>query len=122
SNGGLVTLSGGSITYTPPSDFAGLDSFTYVLTDARGASATGYVIVTVVPPLMFSSVTLANQRLQLAFTGGPSSSYVLQAKSNLAGAPWENIATNPTDGAGAGLFPDIAVTNLPQRYFRIVTP
>ncbi len=121
SNGGLVTLSGGSISYTPEPDFTGSDSFSYTLTDARGASATGYVLVTVVAPLNFSSVSLVNQQLQLAFTGVPSTSYVLQAKSNLTGAPWENIATNLTDGAGTGLFSDIAVL-LPQRYFRIVTP
>ena len=52
--GGMVTLSGGNIIYTPPPDYFGADSFTYTGTDngtTGGApdprSVTGTVIVTV---------------------------------------------------------------------------
>jgi Tol biopolymer transport system component len=39
-----------SITYTPDAGFVGLDSFTYTITDAAGATATAKVTVTVEPP------------------------------------------------------------------------
>ncbi len=52
--GGTVTLSGGTVTYTPPADFAGTDTFTYQVQD-NGQSgnqpdprtSTGTVTVTV---------------------------------------------------------------------------
>ena len=48
SRGGTVTWNGGSIFYSPPADFLGDDTFTYVLTDARGADATGLVTVSLI--------------------------------------------------------------------------
>ena len=42
------------IRYTPPSDFHGLDTFTYVVSDGRGGSAVAEVAVTVEPPLDFA--------------------------------------------------------------------
>jgi sugar lactone lactonase YvrE len=40
---------GGTCTYTPSKDFFGADSFTYTVTDSRGAPASGTVKVTVTP-------------------------------------------------------------------------
>ncbi|HVE72727.1 MAG TPA: Ig-like domain-containing protein [Thermoanaerobaculia bacterium] len=47
--GGMVSLSGGNITYTPPANVFGADSFTYTVTDdgCGPQSATGTVNVTV---------------------------------------------------------------------------
>jgi len=45
--GGTVTLVDGVVTYLPPPGFAGTDTFTYVLEDSRGGSATGTVTMTV---------------------------------------------------------------------------
>ncbi len=57
-NGGTVAIvpaaantsavSRGSVTYTPSANYLGSDSFTYTITDANGASATGNVSVTIV--------------------------------------------------------------------------
>jgi len=56
SQGGVVSLAGGSITYTPVPDFNGADSFTYTITDngtthgvADAKTATATVTVTVIP-------------------------------------------------------------------------
>jgi hypothetical protein len=56
SKGGSVTLKSGVITYTPAADFAGTDTFTYVVTDngttngvADPKSSEGTVTVTVTP-------------------------------------------------------------------------
>jgi hypothetical protein len=45
--GGSVSSSGGSATYTPPANFFGTDRFTYTLADSGGSSATGTVTVIV---------------------------------------------------------------------------
>lgn len=49
-NGGSAVLQTAAIRYTPPDGFSGSDSFPFVVTDARGASAIGIVTVTVGPP------------------------------------------------------------------------
>jgi hypothetical protein len=62
--GGTVASSGAEAwTYTPPASFSGADSFTYVIEDGRGGSASGTVNVTVTatepPPPAPSGLVLA---------------------------------------------------------------
>ncbi len=47
--GGSVNLSGSDITYSPPADFFGNDSFTYTISDGAGGTATGTVHISVAP-------------------------------------------------------------------------
>ncbi|HYH50024.1 MAG TPA: Ig-like domain-containing protein [Acidimicrobiia bacterium] len=47
---GTATISGPRIRYVPATGFAGVDSFTYKVSDGRGGSATGTVTVTVQRP------------------------------------------------------------------------
>ncbi len=44
---GVVVLAAGGVTYTPAADFAGIDSFTYTVADAKGETATATVSITV---------------------------------------------------------------------------
>jgi hypothetical protein len=46
-NGALVNNNDGTLTYTPATDFNGTDTFTYVISDAGGATATATVTITV---------------------------------------------------------------------------
>lgn len=46
-SGGSVSLSGSTVSYTPPADFNGSDTFTYSLSDGEGGTATGTVTVNV---------------------------------------------------------------------------
>ena len=47
-NGGSVVLNeDGTVTYTPPADFSGSDTFDYTITDADGDTSTGTVTMTV---------------------------------------------------------------------------
>jgi VCBS repeat-containing protein len=48
-SGTLALSSNGSFTYTPSADFAGVDTFTYRVSDTRGGSDTGLVSITVNP-------------------------------------------------------------------------
>lgn len=56
---GTATVSAGKITYTPNGGFVGSDSFTFVVTDSKGAFASGTASGTVNPvvPMQVSSVT-----------------------------------------------------------------
>src|SRR5207249_181835 len=49
SQGGNVSLGSNAVTYVPVSNFTGLDTFSYIITDGQGGSATGVVSVTVIP-------------------------------------------------------------------------
>ena len=56
---GSVTINGdGTYTYTPTSDYVGTDSFTYKVTDANGATATGIVNLTVAEAAHADSFTV----------------------------------------------------------------
>ena len=47
-NGGTVTLTGtNTVAYTPATDFAGLDQFSFTVSDGRGGTAVGQVVVVV---------------------------------------------------------------------------
>jgi outer membrane protein OmpA-like peptidoglycan-associated protein len=46
---GKVTQSGNSLVYTPAAGFVGDDQFTYTLSDGNGHTATGTVVVRVIP-------------------------------------------------------------------------
>ncbi len=46
-NGGTVTIVGDSISYTPPPDFFGIDTFDYVIGDERDRSSLATVTITV---------------------------------------------------------------------------
>ncbi|KZL93408.1 Ig-like domain-containing protein [Clostridium magnum] len=47
SHGSVTVKADGSYTYTPATDYAGTDSFTVIVSDGKGGSATGTVNVTV---------------------------------------------------------------------------
>ena len=46
-HGGAVAISGSSVSYTPPTGFAGSDTFTYTIQDTDGLTDTAIVTVTV---------------------------------------------------------------------------
>jgi hypothetical protein len=54
SDGGVVTLTNGDLTYNSPADGSTTDSFTYTVTDQLGGQATGTVNLTVVPPSLLT--------------------------------------------------------------------
>ncbi|NJD69712.1 MAG: PKD domain-containing protein [candidate division NC10 bacterium] len=57
-NGGTATINGVTVTYTPPANWSETDSFTYIITDGRGGTATATVTVTVNPVNHPPTVTL----------------------------------------------------------------
>ena len=121
-NAGAVCLTNGAINYLPPPGYVGADWVSYSLTDSRGASTTGFVSITVAPRPSIISSTVTDEAFQFRFTGAPGSSYLIQAKTNLADPTWLTIGTNVTDPGGFSLFVDASYTNGAARFYRVATP
>jgi hypothetical protein len=118
--GGSVALAGGVITYSPPVDFTGADSFTYTLSDGRGGSATAIVAVTVRSPNAANNqgtITATENGFLIRFHGVPSVSYKIQFSSDLA--TWEDL-DGPIQAGPTGIYEAEDVTDpMPeQRFYR----
>ena len=125
--GGSVLLSSEVIWYTPPAGFVGVDQWSYVLTDGRGASASGAVTVTVIASNAITLTAVAQQFLaggtfSATFQGVPGLRYVVDRATNLTG-PWELGFTNLV-AAPEGLFELWDPNSLPQqrRFYRTHYP
>lgn len=113
-NGGTVTLDEGIITYTPAPGYAGLDGFTYTVTDGwGGTSAAGTVLITVndvpepAPGPMTLDVDLVGGNVTGTFTGTPGATYILQRSTTL-GDDWVNVDTEIAPPSGIVVVEDAA--------------
>lgn len=95
-NGGTVTLGGGNVTYTPLPGFAGLDRFTYTVSDGRGGFDTADVEVfvadgTVPADNKVSMTMLPNGNVVVRFAGVPGRTYEIQRSTDLLN--WSPLAS-----------------------------
>jgi hypothetical protein len=123
-NGGTVMLSSGMVTYTPVGGFVGEDRFAYMITDARGGTNTGTVVVTVTSTNLPSQnqvmVTLTPGGRQIRFAGIPTQRYLIQ-KADSVNGPWTDLS--PPITAGATGFVEYLDAELPPpsvRFYRTV--
>lgn len=110
-HGGTLTLTASGITYLPPLDYLGPDSFSFTLTDVRGASAQAVIQVAVLPESGWEtpapSVTLQpGGSVQLQFFGVPGFSYQIQRSTDLQN--WIILDTLVAPGSGALPYEDTA--------------
>jgi hypothetical protein len=118
-NGGLVSVNSGIITYTPPTNATGSDSFSYGVADSLGLSTVGLVTIinsqsaTVITPVQM----LTNGHVVVYFAGAPGHSYTVRASADLSG--WSDIGNVTADSNGAVQFEDAAANTLPYRFYRI---
>jgi hypothetical protein len=129
-NGGTNTLARGIVTYNPPRNFAGLDSFLYTVSDGHGGSASGTVTVKVRSAqgpwqnLLFSPQVIGGH-LVCGFGGIPGLTYTIESASSLNG-PWSKV-TNFTapltnQGLGEGVFQFQAPATTAMQFYRTVYP
>ena len=128
--GGPVALSNGIITYSPPPNYVGPDSFTYSFRDARGGTGTGTVNVNVTgtdgASLNLVSMTRTADGFEIIFAGIPGDTYLIQFTNSLA-APvtWQTLTPpGPISAGPNGLFQFEDKPNpiSPQRFFRAAIP
>jgi len=117
-NGSTVSLSGGTITYTP--NALGSDQFTYTLSDGNGGTATGTVaVVTGTYGIggQVSGIVLTGGAAALTFTGLPSYKYHVQVSTNLTS--WNDVLITNAPAGGVFQFNDNAAP-LSDVFYRLM--
>ena len=101
-HGGTLTIVGGVVQYVSAAAFTGTDTFSYVVTDPRGGTATGTVTVTV-----GSSAIIANSQTATTPTNTPVTVGLLAGVTDPGGHPITVGSAGPAahgtvtlDGAG----------------------
>jgi hypothetical protein len=120
-NGGTVTLNAGVINYTPASGFTGSDTFSYVLADAGGNTASGTITVAITSQgISFNQMSitpLGGGDLQISFLGVPGTNYAMEVTHDLTPpVTWVPLVTNVAAANGLLVF-----TNMPgstNSYYR----
>jgi hypothetical protein len=120
-NGGTVSLSSDTITYTPVAGYVGADEFTYTISDGFGGMATGTNHVTVrlgKATSVFNYVSEpANSSVVLRGYGIPGHSYDIQVSGDLES--WDLLAPVTAAANGIILYTDTHANTSP-RYYRFV--
>ena len=123
-HGGTLSLGGTTITYTPPTNYTGADSYSYTVSDTYGATGTGTVDVTVeaaqVSLVIQDLAQLPDGNMEVRASGIPGETYLIQASGNLN--TWATIGTNAADSNGRIVFPDLNATNHTSRFYRLAAP
>lgn len=130
-SGGVVSLNSGTVTYTPPTNFTGNDTFWYSISDGESASSVGVVTVTVgtggmVWLKVLSGPLVDNGDFVVRLAGVPGLTYTIEAAPNPVG-PWvkvTNLNAPQTDqGFGVGGFEfRESISNSTAQFYRIIYP
>jgi hypothetical protein len=128
--GGVLALVGEELTYTPPAGFAGVDSFDYVLVDARGGEATGRVTLKVLAERMMAIDLLSAIDPDLAgagpndavvhMAGFPGRTFRVEAADDLAQPVWDDLGLATVDENGLLKFIDPSTYQRARRFFRLI--
>ena len=107
--GGSAVLQAGSIVYTPPGGFSGMDSFPVTVSDIHGAGTIANVTVSVSGPFGAGTdppqvTSLPNGDKQVRFQAIPGRSYRILRSTNMS--DWTAIGSPVAGGTGIVEFTD----------------
>jgi hypothetical protein len=121
-----VTFANGVITYTPATSYVGQDTFTYIVADPYGETATNTVKVTMrlntttVSSVISDLVPQAGAVKVVAF-GIPGRTYWIEVTTNFVNGPWTSIGTNLAPASGVILFTN-GNPPYPSGFYRLALP
>jgi hypothetical protein len=122
-NGGAVALTSTNVIYTPQPGFAGVDRFSYTISDGHDHTAVGIVEVFVasgqLPSLNLVVLAPVPGGFLIRFAGIPGRNYAVQRAENVMG-PWTTLTNGPAPLHGIIEYTD---TNPPPgaAFYRTIT-
>ncbi|WP_367870726.1 tandem-95 repeat protein [Luteolibacter sp. Populi] len=123
--GGYVAMASGMLTYTPPPDFSGSDSFALTIQDGRGGSATGSLVITVQPEDGVTGLAppvierIEGNQHRVRFHGVPGVQYSYQRSEDLV--RWTTLQTLTAGATGVVEFTDSTPPS-GNGYYRLTAP
>lgn len=120
--GATASIGSGAITYSPPANFMGADTLTYLLSDGCG-TVPGTIAVTVLatnlPSRNIVSITVSSSGRTIVFNGVPGDKYIVDSSPTVNG-PW--TALSPTLTAASNGLIQFTDTTMPvpaARFYQI---
>jgi Big-like domain-containing protein/concanavalin A-like lectin/glucanase superfamily protein len=125
-NFGSLTANGVILTYTPPADYVGPDSFNYYISDNQAGTTTAAININILQLLAPTvSFTQSGGNLVLNGTGGaPGGGYSVLSSTDLSipVVNWPVASSGTFDGSGSFSVTNAISVGTPQRYYIIRVP
>jgi len=121
-NGATLSIDNGWITYAPPPGFTNTDTFTYLISDGRGAPVSGTVLVGLksVDPSLDLTVSHLDGSYRIHMVGVPGRTYRIQFTADIINPVWQDLANGTADESGVFEYIDTAVSS--SRFYRAIYP
>jgi hypothetical protein len=124
-NGATVTLDATNLTYTPQTDFFGMDQFSVIVSDGWGGFCTNTVLVSVSEVDPGPPAQWAEGNFTVTSFGVPGRVYTIEYKTNMSDPVWlwrtNALAASNPPWQGRIVFTEEAA-GLGSRFYRTVYP
>jgi hypothetical protein len=126
SAGGYVSMGASSLTYTPPIDYSGTDSFPVTVQDGRGGFTSADIVFTVEPEDGITGLgspsleRLSGNQARVRFHGIPGIQYSFQRSTNLS--QWFTIHSVTAGVDGVVEHIDLSPPAGGRAYYRVSSP
>ena len=125
-NGAVITRAGDWIHYAPAARLTLADSFGYTISDRRGVTTRGTVVVVVrndeLPSQNLAITDRGDGSYLIRFDGIPWITYRIERNENLDNPLWVQLGSATADASGVFQFIDTPPIGSPRRYYRSVYP
>jgi hypothetical protein len=124
--GGYVAMGSNSLTYTPPIDYSGTDTFPLTVQDGRGGFTSADIVFTVEPEDGITGLgaptleRLAGNQARVRFHGIPGVQYSFQRSTNLT--QWTTVFTMTAGVDGVVEYTDLSPPPGGRAYYRLTGP
>ena len=122
--GGTLSETNGWIYYAPPNGFTNGDSFTYIVSDGRGGTATGMVTVSVLAgrgsAATLTLLNLGDGVFRIISAGVPWGNYTIKVADAPTALNWETLAVGTADSLGDFAIDEPEPPGTQARFYRAI--